>query len=255
MVPSFTALMALGLGAGLALTWMEARRTGLPQIDVLDVALVAVLASLLTARAGYVAEHWNYFRNHADEIARVWQGGLSWYTGLAGGACGAVAASARRKLDARAVFDALAPGLIAGAALGWIGCHLAGVAYGREVFPGERWWFLAADLPDIYRLWNPRIPTQLLGGGWAAVVFIAVWAARVWPRPGVRFAVAMTLYSVGVFALGFARGDVVPMVVTSRADQAADAIIVVASVAYILWAGRGQPSAQGCPHVAAGSHS
>ena len=257
VAPSFTALMALGLGAGLALTWMEARRMSLSPIDVLDVALVAVLVGLLAARIGYVVEHWDYFRNHADEIAQVWQGGLSWYTGFAGGACGAAAASVRRKLDARAVFDALAPGLMAGAALGWIGCHLAGVAYGREVFPGERWWFLAADLPDIYRLWNPRIATQLLGAAWAALVFIAVWAARTraWRRPGVRFAVAMTLYSAGMFALGFARGDVVPMVATWRADQVADAIIVVASVAYILWAGRGQRSVQGRPHVAAGSHS
>ena len=230
---------------------------GLLPIDVLDVALVAVLVGLLAARAGYVIEHWDYYRNHVDEIARVWQGGLSWYTGLAGGACGAAAASVWCKLDARAVFDALAPGLMAGAALGWIGCHLAGVAYGREVFPGERWWFLAADLPDIYRLWNPRIATQLLGAGWAALVFVAAWATptRTRPRPGVRFAAAMTLYSVGMFALGFARGDVVAMVVTWRADQVADVIIVAASVAYILWAGRGQRSVQDRPDVAARSHS
>ena len=255
-VPSFTALMALGLGAGLALTWREARRMGLSPIDVLDVALVAVLVGLLAARAGYVIEHWDYYRNHVDEIAQVWQGGLSWYTGLAGGACGAAAASARRKLDVRAVFDALAPGLMAGAALGWIGCHLAGVAYGREVFPGERWWFLAADLPDIYRLWNPRIATQLLGAGWAALVLVAVWAARTRtrPRPGVRFAAAMTLYSAGMFVLGLARGDVAPMVATWRADQAADALIVAASVAYVLWAGRG-PRAVQDRQAAAGNHS
>ena len=255
-VPSFTALMALGLGAALALTWMEARRMGLSPIDVLDVALVAVLVGLLAARAGYVVEHWDYFRNHADEIAQVWQGGLLWYTGLAGGACGAATASVRRKLDARAVFDALAPGLMVGAALGWIGCHLAGVAYGREVFPGERWWFLAADLPDIYRLWNPRIATQLLGAGWAALVF-AVWAARTQTRlrPGGRFAVTMMLYSAGMFALGFARGDVVPMLVTWRADQVVDAIIVSASVAYILWAGRGQWPGRSRPQAAAGNHS
>lgn len=241
VVPSFTALMALGLGAALALTWVEARRMGLLPVDVLDVALVAVLVGLLAARAGYVVEHWDYFRNHADEVMRVWQGGLSWYTGLAGGACSAAAASAWRRLDARTVFDALSPGLMAGAALGWIGCHLAGVAYGREVFPGERWWFLAADLPDIYRLSNPRIATQLLGAGWAALV-LAVWAARTRARlrPGVRFAVTMMLYSAGMFALGFARGDAVPMAAIWRADQAADAIIVAASVAYFLWASRGR---------------
>ena len=53
-VPSFTALMVLALGVGLALTWAAARRMDLPPADVLDVALVAVLAGVLGARAGYV---------------------------------------------------------------------------------------------------------------------------------------------------------------------------------------------------------
>jgi len=57
-VPSFTALMVLALGVGLALTWGAARRAGLPSADVLDVALVAVLVGVIGARAGYVAVNW-----------------------------------------------------------------------------------------------------------------------------------------------------------------------------------------------------
>lgn len=228
-VPSFTALMALALGAGLVWAWIQARRVSLPQIDILDAALMAVLAGLLAARATYVGVNWGYFRDHTDEIIKLWQGGLSWYGGLVGGVIGAAGFSAWRKLRVRAVFDALTPGLMAGVALGWIGCHLAGVAYGREVFPGDPWWILAADLPDIYNLRNPRIVTQLLGAAWAAVSFVvAVLATR-----RSTFALTMAFYSVGMFLLGFARGDAVPMLGVWRADQVVDTVIVAVAAAYL----------------------
>ena len=247
-VLSFTALMALALGAGLWLTWWQARRLSLLPSDVLDVALVGVLTGVIAARAMYVASNWGYYQMHRDQIAVLWQGGLSWHGGLAGGAIGVALASRWRKLPTRQVFDALTPGLMAGAALGWLGCYLDGVAYGREVFPGDRWWFLAADLPDIYSQWNPRFATQLLGAVWAALcLFTAIGALRDGgskTKDGVRysslilcplsFAVTMALYSAGMFVLGFTRGDVVPTLGGWRLDQVLDAAIVIAAVTYVL---------------------
>jgi prolipoprotein diacylglyceryl transferase len=238
-VPSFTALMVLALGAGLALTWVAARRTDLPPADVLDVALVAVLVGVIGARAGYVTVNWDYYRSHTNEIAQVWQGGLVWHGGLAGGVIGAAVASAWRKLDLRAVLGALTRGLMAGVALGWIGCYLAGAAYGREVFPGDRGWFLAADLPDMYGLRNPRFATQLLGAAWAAVCFgMSNVECRMsngrFAASGIRFAVAMMFYSAGMFVLGFTRGDAAPMLGAWRLDQVIDAGIVAAGIVSIL---------------------
>jgi len=238
-VPSFTALMALALGAGLALTWSAARRAGLPPADVFDIALVAVLVGVIGARAGYVTVNWEYYRSHTNEIARVWQGGLVWHSGWAGGVIGAAIASAWRKLDLRAVLSTLTPGLMAGVALGWIGSYLAGVAYGREVLPGNRWWFLAADLPDMYGLRNPRFATQLLGAGWAAICFgisNVEWqkANDGFTASGIRFAVAMMFYSAGMFVLGFMRGDAAPVLGAWRLDQVIDAGIVAAGIVSIL---------------------
>lgn len=239
-VPSFTALMVLALSAGLALTWGAARRAGLPPTDVLDVALVAVLVGVIGARAGYVAVNWDYYRSHTNEMVAVWQGGLVWHSGWAGGVIGAAVASAWRKLDLRAVLNALTPGLMAGTALGWIGCYLAGAAYGREVFPGDQWWFLAADLPDMYGLRNPRFATQLLGAAWAAMCFgISNIEYRManggFAASGIRFAATMMFYSAGMFVLGFTRGDAVPLLGAWRLDQVIDAGIVAVGSVYILW--------------------
>jgi phosphatidylglycerol:prolipoprotein diacylglycerol transferase len=248
-VPSFTALMTLALGVGLWLAWNAARRANLPPSDVLDAAMVGVLVGLPAARAMYVSDNWSYFRDHADEITQLWRGGLAWHGGLIGGALGTAAFSAWRKLDVRAVFDALTPGLMGGAVLGWIGAYLAGVAYGREVFPGDRWWFLAADLPDIYGLSNPRFATQLMGAAWAAVCFAAAIAARkIYPSdvkrqgPDIRVstcAVTIALYSAGMLALGFARGDAVPMLGAWRLDQGIDAAIILAAVTCLIRAAPG----------------
>ena len=238
-VPSFTALMALALSASLLLTWNMARRANLPQGDILDAALVGVLVGVLAARGMYVWENWAYFRDHTDQMTQLWLGGLSWHGGLIGGAVGTAAFGVCRRLDVRTVFNVLAPGLMAGAALGWIGSYLAGAAYGREVFPGDFWWFLAADLPDIYGLWNPRFATQLMGAAWAAMCF-AVGMSNVErrvtsaPMRLSSFALTLVLYSSGMFVLGFARGDAAPMLAGLRVDQIMDAGIVVAGAAYLL---------------------
>ncbi len=238
-VPSFTALMALALSASLWLAWNTAGRANLPQGDVLDAALVGVLVGVIAARGMYIWENWAYFHDHTDQVTQLWLGGLSWHGGLIGGAVGAAVFSVWRKLDVRTMFNVLAPGLMAGAALGWIGSYLAGAAYGREVFPGDFWWFLAADLPDIYGLWNPRFATQLIGAAWAAVCFAIVMSdveRRVTGAPmrPSSFVLTLALYSSGMFVLGFARGDAAPMLVGLRVDQIMDAGIVAAGAIYLL---------------------
>jgi len=175
-------------------------------------------------------------------MAQLWLGGLAWHGGLIGGAIGAAVFSLWRKLNVRAVFDALAPGLMAAASLGWVGFYLAGVAYGRQVFPGDRWWFLAADLPDIYGLPSPRFATQLMGAAWALVCFaMAITASKI-RKPvasqkseagGSAFVAAVALYCAGMFVLGFARGDAVPMLGAWRYDQVLDAVISITGAAYL----------------------
>jgi prolipoprotein diacylglyceryltransferase len=235
-VPSFTALMALALGAGLALTWRQVRRMNIPSPAALDTVLAAVLLGVIGARALHVATNWDYYRAHAQEIARLWQGGLWWQGGVLGGAIGMAGVSVLKR-PTRDILNALAPGLMAGAALGWLGCYLAGVAYGREIFPGQVWWFLAADLPDAFGLWNPRFPVQLFGAAWAAVCcIISNVELRMSNGRYQRFAFAsaLALYSAGMVALGLARGDPAPMLGGWRLDQALDAGIAVAAIIYGL---------------------
>ena len=71
----YSAWLTLALVGGLAITWLGARRAGLPPVAVFDAALVGLAAGVVGGRAGYVALNWSYFYEHLGE-------------GLSGGAAG-----------------------------------------------------------------------------------------------------------------------------------------------------------------------
>jgi len=229
--------MTLAIVCGLGLTWFQARQSGLPFVPILDTALAALVVGIVGARAGYVALNWAYFYEHLDKAIQWWRGGLDWYTGFAVGLAGAVAYARRERLPVRNTLDLLAPGLTLGCALGWLGCLAANCAYGAPIWPDQPLWFLAADLPDAYGLAEPRIPAQLLGAAWALSVtcFLLLIARRWSSLPGARFALFVCLYSAGLFALGFTRGDQTLMIGSLRLEQVAAAVMAVAAAMYLAF--------------------
>ncbi len=236
---SYSAWMSLAVIGGLGLTWLQAKRRGLPPAQTLDVALVALAVGVIGARLGYVVLHWVYFQQHFGEAIRWWRGGLDWHSGLMAGLLGTVIYGRYKQLPVRQVLDAYAPGLAVGCALGWLACHTAGCAYGIPVWPDQPLWFLAADLPDSLGIQEPRVAVQLLGAGWAAIVLLGIGAWLVVGRhgstPGARFALFMCLYSAGMFALGFVRGDEMTRLGSLRLDQWVDLGLASASAVSGLW--------------------
>jgi len=217
--------MVLGLLAGTMASLSEARRRHIRSTLVLDAILAAVVLGVIAARLGYALINWGYYREHTAEIVRLWLGGLNWQAGLVGGSIGAWLI-ARRHSSPMLILDLLAIGTALGMCFGWIGSYLSATAYGKELFPGQPFFFLAIDAPDWYGLTNPRWPTQLIGALWALLLFLGLWLTRVkaWPA-GTRYWLFITAYSLGAFVLGFTRGDDVPAVGGWRIDQILDALL------------------------------
>ncbi len=237
---NYFAWMVLAIAGGLGLTAIEARRRAAPVMQALDVALVALAIGVIGARAGYVAINWNYFANHFDQAIQWWYGGLLWHTGLMSGLVAAVIYARYKHWPARDMLDLFAPGLALGCSLGWLACYTAHCAYGIPVWPGQPVWFLAADLPDAYGLYEPRVAVQLPGAGWSALVAGCLLLIVRHPsfvirhlsfRPGARFALFVCLYSAGMFALGFLRGDEMIMAGGLRLDQWVDIALAIAGAA------------------------
>ena len=233
-ISTYAVCMVLGLIAGTIASLSEARRRHIRSALVLDAILAAVVLGVIAARLGYVLINWIYYQDHVGEIARLWLGGLNWQAGLVGGSIG-VWLIARRH-SAPLLLDLLAIGTALAVCFGWIGSYLSATAYGKELFPGQPFFFLASDAPDGYGLTNPRWPTQLIGAAWALLLFVSLWLTRKKPwRDGTRYWSFVAAYSLGAFLLGFTRGDDVPTVGSWRIDQLLDALLFASAISALVW--------------------
>ena len=92
---------------------------------VADLTVAVMLAGIVGARLFHILEHWDSF------IAAPWamifsRSGLSVFGGLIFGAMTGLVLVKRWKLAARPFFDAIAPALMLGYAIGRVGCQIAG---------------------------------------------------------------------------------------------------------------------------------
>ncbi len=116
-----------------------------PQEVVADLTVAVMLAGIVGARLFHILEHWDSF------VAAPWpmifsRSGLSVFGGLMFGGVAGLVLVKRWKLAARPFFDAIAPALMLGYAIGRIGCQIAG--------DGD--WGSASDLslkPDWIPAW------------------------------------------------------------------------------------------------------
>jgi phosphatidylglycerol:prolipoprotein diacylglycerol transferase len=214
VVSSYTIALVAGMLAG---TWMAYRlgkvRLSAPAF-VLDAGFWALLGGVLGGRLGYVLANWAYYADHLDKALNLREGGLSWHGALIGGgmsvALWLVVSGWYRPVvpDWRDLYDALAPGMALGGVFGWLGCLLAGCAYGAEAtgyVPPLSW--LSAELPDIYGVRAARFLTQPLMIAWSALLWGALWSlGRRLPR-GLGFALYLLLYALADFGVTFLRGD------------------------------------------------
>jgi len=235
-VPSYTALLDIGLLGGVVIAHLAARRRRLNHIRVLDTSLTAALGGLIGARVVYVVANWAYYGDRVHQALRLWDGGLAWHGGLIGGLVAVLACCAIRRTSLRQTLDVLTPGAAVLAVCAWLGCLLAGCAYGLETYPGQGLlWGLSLELPDLYGTRVPRMAVQLLGAGWSAVVLVAVViAGRCTRFEGLAFPLWLALYSIGSFGLGFVRADEIFLVAGWRADQVADLVLAAAGAIALL---------------------
>lgn len=233
---SYTALLDLGLLGGAVLVFLEARRRDLELMQMLDAALAAGVGAVLIARVVYVGVHWAYYRDHVRQALRIWGGGLAWHGALGGAVVAVAVYCAARQISLSVTLDVLTPGASLVAVCAWLGCFMAGCAYGMEAYPEQGLlWPLSLDLPDLYGIREPRVAVQLLGASWSAIILAVITLIqRRARREGLIFPVWLALYSIGAFGLGFLRADEVPLVGGWRADQVADLALTASGVTALL---------------------
>ena len=72
-------IIAIGMLAGILMATYEAKRTGQNPEDYFDLAIVAIIFSIIGARAYYVIFSWDKYKDNLLNIFRLRQGGLAIY--------------------------------------------------------------------------------------------------------------------------------------------------------------------------------
>ena len=85
-------IIGIGVIAGILMAVNEAKRTGQDPETYYDLAIYAVIFSIIGARIYYVIFSWDKYKDHLLSIFNIREGGLAIYGGA--GCCGAAACGA-----------------------------------------------------------------------------------------------------------------------------------------------------------------
>ena len=226
--------VAAGILAGIWLLLREAQRRGLPTEPVLDLVLWIAVGGLLGARLLYVLDRWPFFVANPTQILAIHTGGLSIMGAILGGGLTAAILARRKGLPVRRLFDAAAPGIVLGQAIGRFGCLVTGDTVGR---PTDGSWGIVyvnpgARVPQLGVAYQPAFFYEQL---WDVLVFAILWRLRGRiTGDGQLFALYLGLYAVGKFAITFVRLDPIYFWGLQQSHFVALGLLTVA-IGWSLW--------------------
>jgi phosphatidylglycerol:prolipoprotein diacylglycerol transferase len=207
-LPTYGVLVAIGFLVGLTIAVRLARKSGLNGELVTNLAVYCALAGLLGAKILMLIFDWGapdrppIFSLATLQAAGVWQGGLA----LA--FVTAILYIRHTKLPLLETFDAFAPGLAIGHAIGRIGCFAAGCCWGNEC---KLPWAVTFHNPEAFNLTGvplevPLHPSQL----YEMLTELALFAFLYWRfakphAPGRIMGMYLVISSAARFLIEFTR--------------------------------------------------
>jgi phosphatidylglycerol---prolipoprotein diacylglyceryl transferase len=226
-VEIFPILIGAGAVLGLVQVARHSPREGV--LAWLDAGLLTLLGALVGARLYFVFMHLGYYRSQLLEIPQIWLGGLDWPGAIAGGLLAVVGISVARNLLLGQAADRLANLAPPLAIAAWLGCWMAGCAYGFET--------TAFGLRTLIEdgSFSVRFPVQIL----AALSLLCYYA---WLEIGVSYSlpagrraglIGLGL-AINLLAFSFLRADPAPLWYGLRPDSWAAAVLGIIMLAVCL---------------------
>jgi len=199
-IPSYTAMLYLGLVSGILAGNAAAHKGGLNAFRVWVATCLVIFVALIGARLLYVVCNWRFYRRNPKLIWRRGGEGLALYGGMLAFPL-SLPLLAAMQLSWGAFWDVAVFTIVIAMLFTKIGCLLNGCCAGR---PSNSW--IAMNLPDGRGVWEKRIPSQLLELGWAVLLLAA--GVELWgrlPFPGALFLCTTAAYAGGRLVLQWAR--------------------------------------------------
>ena len=136
-------IIGAGILAGIFIAAWEAKRTGQKPDDYYDLAIYAVIFSIIGARIYYVVFSWDMYKDNLLSIFNIRQGGLAIYGGVIAAVITVTVFAKIKHLSAPLLMDTAGLGLVAGQMIGrW------GNFFNREAFGEYTDSLFAMRLPE-----------------------------------------------------------------------------------------------------------
>ena len=246
-------VIGIGIIGGLMLVQWQARRTGQDPEMYLDLAMIAVVLSIIGARVYYVVFAWDMYKDDLLSIFNIRNGGLAIYGGVLTAIATVFVFSRVRKQSFGLLTDTAGLGLVLGQVVGrW------GNFFNREAFGGYTNNLLAMQLPvsavrrsDISADLAAHImnvggidyiqvhPTFLYESVWnLCVLLFLIWYSPRKKFHGEVFCLYLLLYGIGRFWIEGLRTDQLIFFGTGLAVSQMLALVMVVVSLCIIAMGR-----------------
>ncbi len=240
-------IIGLGVMAGIAMAALEAKRTGQDPDTYYDLALYAVIFSVIGARLYYVVFSWDQYKNDFLSIFNIRQGGLAIYGAVIAAVITVYVFARVKKISFVKLTDTAVLGLVLGQIIGrW------GNFFNREAFGEYTDSLLAMRLPldavrssDVTELMMKHVetikgvsyiqvhPTFLYESLWnLGVLFFLLWWRKHKKFEGEIFLMYLLGYGIGRFWIEGLRTDqlLIPWVGLPVSQVLAAVLVVVSAV-------------------------
>lgn len=206
VIHTYGLLVALAFLAAIILASAKAQDFNVDRDFVYDLSFWILVVALIGARTLEVMTNLPYYLAEPLRIVKVWEGGLSFFGGLAGGILGGVFYVRHRKLSVWNIGDLVVPYLALGQAIGRIGCFFAGCCYGKVCTAP---WAVRFDNPNALAPTGiPLYPTQIYEAIANFVIFLILLnVGKKREFIGQNFMLYFILYGAVRFIIEFYRGD------------------------------------------------
>jgi prolipoprotein diacylglyceryl transferase len=235
-------MIALGVLAAVEIARRRTAARGRNPDDISAVAVWAVIAGLLGARAYHVLTDLDRFKGNWLDAVKVWEGGLGIPGGLLAGVGVGLVVARRRGLPMSEALDIAAPAIPVAQAIGRWGNWWNQELFGR---PTSLPWGLEIDLahrPPGYEDQATYHPAFLYECLWnLALATFLVWFDRRYPRrlrPGSLFAMYVAGYGLGRLWVELLRIDPAQEIAGIRFNVLMSVVAIVAAVGYLVLRGR-----------------
>ncbi len=224
-------MIGIGFLIAVLVGMYRAKKKGMNQEAILDIAIYCILAGFLGGKLLYVIVEWKRFID--NPLAVLGSSGFVVYGGIITGVLTGYIYCRIKKISFVKYFDLVMPEIAIAQGFGRIGCFLAGCCYGRPtdswlgvVFPPE------ALAPSGVKL----LPTQLfMSAGDFLIALILILYSRKNKIDGNVGAGYLILYGVGRFGIEFLRNDSRGSVGVLSTSQFISLFIVAIGIGLIVW--------------------